>query len=325
MAEAVSLAKVAADLQNYALDHKNYVVRRTIEIGFAGIPNSPVKPLAYYMNIMPADGEKVITDLLTVDPLQPGQKDTFDPKAYSTFKTRKAKPYPIKVDLLFGQKKIQALKDTYMSRVQGGQLDPEEVPFAQWMIDRLLPDVQKYMRVAIWKAALDANGDSSLDIFDGLVEQITDIITNTPADINVVSLTALTIDNCVTEFEKMAEALPTAVTYDENTVMIVTKAMKQLYEKAYRKAFGALPYNDEFRKVYLEGTNVELIVEPGIEGFNRPIITTKDNLTFLYDPNTMGNLVFDYDKRDRSIAWLMDFDAGAGIAASELLWVGSFA
>jgi hypothetical protein len=84
-----------------------------------------------------------------------------------------------------------------------------------------------------------------------------------------------------------------------------------------------VPYNNSFGKVTLEGTNVEIIVEDGMQGFDLPIITTRNNLVALVDTARIGDVNFDYQRRDRSMAFLMDFNFGAGISASELLWVGA--
>ncbi|MDP1814428.1 MAG: hypothetical protein Q8K92_08265 [Leadbetterella sp.] len=324
MAESVSLAGITAGLNDYALNHKVEIVNQVMEIGFGGAPNSPIKPLSDYVNIFPADGEIVLSDLLTVDPLQPGNKGSFDPKAYATFKTRKAKPEPVKVDLLFGEQKIRTMYNTYMARVAMKKYDPEVVPFEEWLIAKLNNDVQYYLRTGMYKAALDANGTDSLDLFDGYVEQITDTIANAPATINVVNMAAWTIDNAVTEAEKMADALPSKIAFQEGTVMVMTKAAKTLYQKAFRKAYPSLPYNDGFGKTFLEGTNVEMIIEEGVGTFARPFITTRDNLVAMYDESRIGDIAFDYQKRDRSMAFLMDFDFGVGICATELLYVGAF-
>jgi hypothetical protein len=326
--DSFSMASISADLQEYALDHQEYIINEVFSIGFGGAPNSPIKPLDDYVNILPADGEVVLTDLITGDPLQPGNKGSFDPKDdYAALKTRKAKPEAVKVDLLFKEDKIRALYNTYMARVRMLKYDPETLPFEQWLTDRLAKDVQKYMRVAMFTGVTNqAAGTSSVDIFDGWIEQITDIILNDPADINTVDLellySNLTIDNIIDTFEKMADALPAEFAYAEDTVMIVPKALRDLYNKGYRKAHGGNTNNDGFERLQLDGTNVDIIVEPGITAFNRPIITTRENLVFLY--NDMGSVNFDYQKRDRSLAYLMDFEAGVGMCASERLWIGTF-
>lgn len=323
MADAFSLARVAEELQDYARDNQEYIVDKVLKIGMEGVPGSPIKPLGDYCNILPANGEVVLTDLLTVDPLQPGNKDTFNPKAYATFATRTAKPEPVKVDLLFKESKVKMLKETYMAQVRMERLDPTEVPFTAFFVGKLAEDVEAYLRLALYKAVKNPAGTTSLALFDGFLHQIEDVITAAPLTTNLVELNALTIDNCVAEFEKMADALPSNVAFAGETVMVVPKALRDLYLKSYRKLFPSVPYNNSFGKVTLEGTNVEIIVEDGMQGFDLPIITTRNNLVALVDTARIGDVNFDYQRRDRSMAFLMDFNFGAGISASELLWVGA--
>jgi hypothetical protein len=323
MANAFSLAQVAEDLQNYALDHKEYIVDKVLEIGIEGIPGSPIKPLSSFMNILPATGEVVLTDLLRVDPLQPGNKDSFNPKAYATFKTRKAKPEPVKVDLLFQESKVRLLKETYMNKVRMRQLDPGEIPFEEYMLNSLAEDVSKYLRLATFKAVKNPAGTTSAALFDGILHQIEDIITAAPLTTNLVELNALTIDNCVYELEKMAMALPSNVAFAGDTVMMVPKSIRDLYIQSYRKLFTAFPSGYNTPGVFLQQAPIELIVEDGMNDFDLPILTTRNNLVALIDNVNIGNVNFDYQKRDRSLAILMDFEYGAGISASELLWIGA--
>lgn len=327
MAESFSLAEVAADFQDYALDHQEHIIDEIFQIGFGGVENTPIVPLDSYVNIMPADGEVVLSDLITGDPLQPGEKDAFNAKAYATYKTQKAKPHPIKVDLRFSNTRMRALYNTYMARVRGAKFNPEEMPFEEWLLSRLNKDVQKYMRLAFWNAVSNPEGTSSADLFDGIVELITDTITNDLPAINVtdleVKLSDLTVDNCVPTFEKMLNGLDSAFAFGEDAVCVMPKSLYDLYNTSYRKLHGNVNYNSNFSKRYMDGSSIEMIVEDGITAFSRPIITTRNNLVMLYNGNS-AQIEFDYQKRDRSLAYILDFEAGAGACATERIHVGAW-
>ncbi|MGR3809580.1 hypothetical protein [Jiulongibacter sp. NS-SX5] len=327
MAESFSLAEVSADLQDYALDHQEYIIDEIFQIGFGGVENSPIVPLDSYVNILPADGEVVLSDLVTGDPLQPGEKDAFNAKAYATYKTQKAKPEPIKVDLLFSNTRMRSLYNTYMAKVKGAKFNPEEMPFEQWLLSRLNKDVQKYMRLAFWNAVSNPGGTSSADLFDGIVELITDTIANDLAAINVtdleVKLSELTVDNCVPTFEKMLNGLDAAFAYGEDAVCVLPKNLYDLYNASYRKLHGTLNYNEGYAKRTMDGSSIEMIIEEGITTFSRPIITTRDNLVMLYNGDN-AQVEFDYQKRDRSLAYVLDFEAGAGACATERIYVGAW-
>jgi hypothetical protein len=325
--DSLSMADISTDLQNYALDHQEHIIAQVSEVEFGGLPNSPIVPLGDYVMFLPTNGEVVLTDFIVNDPLQPGAKGTFDPKNNVVgFKTRKAKPEPIKVDLKFTEQKIRAMYNTYLGRVKTGKFDPETYPYEEDIIKKILVAVRKNMRLAMWKGIANPTGTSSLDLFDGWIRQIQNTITNAPSTINLVSLNALTASNVVTEFEKLKKALPENIRYSGEGVMIVSTAHKDLYEEGYRQTFGPLAYNTGFNKMTLDGSNIEIIVEQGVSAFARPMITTRENLVYLYDDDpSKNNVEFDYQKRDRSLAYLMDFFGGVGICATERIWVGAFA
>lgn len=328
MADSFSLAGISADLQDYSLDHQEHIIDDIFEIGFGGVENTPIVALDSYVNVMPANGEVVLSDLVTGDPLQPGNKGAFNPKDdYAEYKTRKAKPEPAKVDLLFKEDKIRALHNTYMAKVRRLEYNPEVLPFEEWLLKRLAVDVQKYLRLGFWNAVSNGAGTTYEDLFDGIVELVSDTITNDLASINVsdleVKYSELTVDNCVPTFEKMLTGLPSNFAYGESAVIVLTKAMYDLYNTSYRKLHGTVNYNSNFNKRYMDGSTIEMIIEDGITAFNRPIITTRDNLVFLYNDET-GSVDFDYQRRDRSLAYLMDFEVGAGACATERIYVGAW-
>ncbi|CAN1553001.1 hypothetical protein MCERE19_02247 [Spirosomataceae bacterium] len=327
MPEALSLSGVAADLQGYAYDHKEHLVSRIAEIGLEGRPGTPIKALADYVNVMECDGIQsiVLTDLDTVDPLQPGNKDEFNPKAYGTLKNRTMTSRPIKVDMKYSQSQIHKLYSTYMMKVRMKRFDPKVVPFEEWVMVRLAEDIQKNLRIAFYNSIYDADGTDSGDIMDGVLDQITDIIAAAPTTTNAVALgSALTLATVRAKFDILKAALPAKVRYGADTVMILNTAAYDLYCQAYQKEVTASPYNTEFGKTFLEGTQVEMIVEPGVEAFARPIIATKDNLAMMLDFNRLAEFEFYYNKETRAISVMLDFYGNAGIANPKDLWIGGF-
>ncbi|UBM58251.1 hypothetical protein LAG90_15715 [Marinilongibacter aquaticus] len=324
---SLTLADVAADLQDYALDHQEHLVADLFEIGFGGVEGTPIVPLDSYLNFVPTDREIVLTELVSGDPMQPGNRDAYEPKSWAAFKTRKAKPEPCKVDLGFPETKIRNLYNTYMASVRSGKFDPEKLVFEEWLIKRLMQDVQKYLRLAFWTGVSNrAAGTTSEDMFDGFIEQISNFIIDEPGNINTVDLgiklSELSEDNAVATFEKISDGLPSNMAFGGESVLVVSKEHRDIYVKSYRKVHGHLNYNNEFNKVFLDGTNVEIIVEDGTTEFARPILQPRNNGVVVYDEN--GEINFDFQKRDRSMAWLMDFNAGVGFCTSERIFVGNW-
>lgn len=322
--DSLSMADISSDLQNYALDNQEHLIQQVTSVGFDGIPGSPLVPLDDFVMFLPTTGEVVLTDLIVDDPLQPGGTDTFDPKNdVVKYKTRKASVKPAKVDLKFKHSKIMAMYNTYIGRVKSKKIDPKTYPYEEDVIKKILKSVKKYLRLAMWQAEHNEADKSFLGLFDGWIKQILDTIALNDGSINVVDIEALTGTNAVAQLNKMKKALPAGVRYGNNAVLILNEETKDFYEDNYQALHGSLPYNTGFTKKYLDGSNIEIIVEEGLAGFDRPIITTRDNLVFLYDDeNKQNNVDFDYQKRDRSLAYIMDFFVGGGICATELIWIG---
>ncbi|GGD45024.1 hypothetical protein GCM10011514_06300 [Emticicia aquatilis] len=322
--DSISVADISTDLQNYALDNQEHLIQQVTSVGFDGIPGSPLVPLDDYVMFLPTTGEVVLTDLIVDDPLQPGGTDTFDPKnEVVKYKTRKASVKPAKVDLKFKHTKIMAMYNTYIGRVKSKKIDPKTYPYEEDVIKKILKAVKKYLRLAMWQAEHNEADKSFMGLFDGWIKQILDAIALNDGSINIVDIDAINGTNAVAQLTKMKKALPAGVRYGNNAVLILNEETKDFYEENYQALHGTLPYNTGFTKKYLDGSNIEIIVEEGLAGFDRPIITTRENLVFLYDDeNKQNNVDFDYQKRDRSLAYIMDFFTGVGICATELIWVG---
>lgn len=318
------MADIAEGLQNYAYDHQEHLVAGLMSIGFGGVANSPIKPLTDFAQMIQTSGRIVLTDLIMGDPWQPGGTDEFSPKNnVAGFKTREAQVEPAKVDLLFKHSKIRAFYNTYISRVKTQEFDPETFPFEAYLIEKLQESMQKHLRLTAWKGVKDVADKSATGMFDGWRKQLLDVIANNPTDINVIDIALLTQSNAVEQLELVARDLPDEIVYSENAVMILDGTSFRKYNENYRDRFGNLRYNNTFEKMTLDGTNVEIIVEQGVAGFERPLVTTRENLIMLYDDApTNTSISFDHQPRDRSLAYLFDGMYGAGIAATELIWLG---
>jgi hypothetical protein len=322
--DSLTMADITEDLQNYALTGQVKIIQQVTAIGFDGVAGSPIASLDSYVMFLPTDGEVVLTDLIMGDPLQPGGTDVFNPKNDVTgFKTRKAGVKPTKVDLKFLHSKIMQMYNTYIARMKAGKIDATKLPYEEDIVNKLIISVKKYLRLAMWKAVYNVSDKSFLGLFDGWRKQILDAIALADGSINIIDIAVITGSNAVAQFEIMKKALPEEVRYSGEAVLLVSGQMLDFYEDNYRELYGNLPYNTGFNKKYLDGTTIEIIVEQGLAGFNRPIITMRNNLVWLYDDENKQNTVdFDYQKRDRSLAFLMDFFNGVGICATELIWVG---
>ena len=82
-----------------------------------------------------------------------------------------------------------------------------------------------------------------------------------------------------------------------------------------------MPYNLAQEKKQIVGCNIPFIVEPSLDGFGFPIFIRKDNLAYLFeDEGAMTSLDFYYNKEERAISYMADFQAGTAIAQPDLIW-----
>ncbi|MDQ1089003.1 hypothetical protein [Siphonobacter sp. SORGH_AS_1065] len=324
MASSLDLTSFAASLTDFARDNRAHIFTRLLIPGMEGIAGTPIHAIKDYMTLIPGNDEVVLTNLITKSVLQPGRKGKFTPTADAVkFQNRVAKVRPCKVDLEFDEPKIEMMYKSYLGEVAGGDIDPTTFPFEAYVIAEVIAQAQQDMRlISLYNGVYNAAGNGPLDVFDGILTQLLEAITESqvPAS-NIVELQAFSSTNAVAQFEKIVAAIPDRYFYSD-LICILPRTIKTFYENDYRKQFTALPYNVSTDKGFIDGTNIPFVVEPG---FNHdvPLITPRKNLCYLYDDESKQNkLDFDYDKRERNLAYIMDFQAACGIAATELIWTG---
>ena len=125
--------------------------------------------------------------------------------------------------------------------------------------------INKTMEYVTWRgAAGGASPIASLNIVDGLFEVISDEITagNIPAAQRLSG--AIAQANIVDTIENMVDAMPVdiqASIYDPsvtNYLYLSFEAYRN-YLKKYRSTFSGLNYNNEFNKMNVDGTNIQLV------------------------------------------------------------------
>lgn len=320
--DSFNLSQIAADLADHAVDNKEHLFSKLLNPGLHESRPGGVKPIDYYMASLPTTDEVVLTEVFIDTVTQPGNKDTFDPKNNVVgFKTRKGKVRPAKIDVLFKKTKIMSLIKSYLGQVKGLKVDPGKIPFEEYIMSAIIQQGQIDLRNTLWNGVYNETGTAPEDCFDGLKKQIlADIVSGTIPSAKVVDTAIISNTNAVGELEKIMAAIDSKYFYGD-MVCLTNRVTKRAYELDYRTRYGTLPYNPGFEKQVLEGSNIEFVVEPNLDGFNRPLFIPKNNIVYLYDDESaMTNLEVDYDKRTRSIAVTGDYQAGVGYGIAELIW-----
>lgn len=320
--DGFNLTQVAADLADHAVDNKEHLFTKLLNPGLHEAAGGSVKPIDYYMQSMSTVDEVVFTELFMDSVTQPGNKDTFDPKNNVVgFKTRKGKVQPAKIDILFKKTKIMSLIKSYLGQVKGLKIDPGTIPFEAYIMNAILKQAQIDLRSTLFKGVHNENGTNPNDCFDGLIKQwLADIVSGLIPASHVVDTAVITNQNGVAEFEKIMAEIPDEYFYGD-MICLCNRKMKKKYADDYRARYNGASYNAGYEKDILEGSDIEFVIEPNLNGFDRPIFLPKNNIIYLYDDESaMTNLEVDYDKRTRSLAVVGDYQAAVGYGIAELIW-----
>ncbi len=164
----------------------------------------------------------------------------------------------------------------------------KNVPITKAVLAFLMKKVSQSLNKNIWSAVRNESGTKTEDLFNGF-----DTITQTEitagniavAKNNLYEFTAsITAVNAVDELKKFYRAATDELQGDGdenmNLKLFVPKSIKQAYEDCYQSTVGAVPYNKQFKKTFLEGSDeqCEIVALPNKKGSNFIHLTTKSNM-----------------------------------------------
>lgn len=328
MADSLDLAGVHEELLDYARDNKDHIFQGIYTPGVtdADIANG-IYSMDEYTNEMDTPDEVVFTQIYANAALKPGGRRSsagkiFRPKLDAVgMATRKGKVRPISQDFLFTYEQIMTLKKSYFAQCKRMIINPEELPFSVYIMQELEKRAAAELRIAHFKGVYNdnINAQSFLDMYDGVLKQIADDIVSGDIPVgNIVEQAVLSSTNAIAPIEAILEEIPTELLGD--MVCLVSRKVKGWYEMDYRERYGTLNWNTGQKKPQIEGTSVQFLVEPGLDGYNKPIFIPRQNITRLYDSTANSTLEVDYDKRERDIAIVMDGQAGIGYGVSKRIF-----
>ncbi len=307
------LSELPSSLSSYARTYQKQIL--------SAILLSDLSFQRYFGTTINTNDEVVMTELVMGDLLQPGGKDTFNPTNAGTFKARIGKVRPCKADLTFSPTLIQNLWKSYLGLIDGGRIKTDTMPFEAFLFAKIVEKVKENLHLkAVFKGRLNSAGTNPENTMNGLVTLIELAGGNgeIPAANIAANPAAFTEANAGDQFKAVLNKVSDTY-YDTPMVCIASPFAKRCYDAWYQRTNGNLPYNLEYKKTFLEGTQIELISEPGLSGTNHVIITPKDNLVWLTDNNSsLENLVVEKEKRN--IHLMLDFQASADFALGQLIW-----
>ena len=166
----------------------------------------------------------------------------------------------------------------------------EELTKAAWVLQVLIylsAQLGKMIDTALWTAERNDSGDKTKDLFDGF-----DTITKKEIDATSISTTqgnlhefpeafssTNTVDRLMDFYQAAAPELQAV-----ETKLYIPYSVYNLYNRDYATRFGSTPYNHEYSKTFLEGTQnlCELVPLASKKGSEYVHLSTKKNMLYGY-------------------------------------------
>lgn len=152
---------------------------------------------------------------------------------------------------------ISVVQSIYGSEIVQGE-GLKNVPITKKVWVRLMGQLSRHIYEVLFTAKRDETGKTTATLFNGFSTiAAAEIAAGTmSADLgNYHELSAsITSDNAVDTINEVYDAMDEHLK-DENTIMLMSPNSKLYYERDYQNTHGALPYNREFKKTYVEGSD----------------------------------------------------------------------
>ncbi|WP_210521912.1 hypothetical protein [Hymenobacter terricola] len=274
-----------------------------------------------YMGLFPdVTDELALTQIFVSSVLQPGGKDTFDPKGTVGFKNRIGKVRECKIDYTLKPSDIVAMWKGYLGRIaKSKQGSVYDVPFQQYIIDKLAERAKEEMHLdAVFKGVYNKDKKTANRVFDGLLPLLSKagIV---PAG-NIYAGAPITQTNAIDQLEGISDKVPSHLR-NRNLVMLVEPTVATFYNRDYRNTFGGNINNTGgFSHTTIDGTTITITPEPGLADTGGVIITPADNLVWLTGPLGGGPNSFIIEKSKRNVDIMCDFQAAPDISIAEYVW-----
>jgi hypothetical protein len=271
-----------------------------------------------HMQVIETNGKTPLVSFDGEDILQPSANDgAWNAKKLGTFKNRFLDPKAAKVDIEFVP--AEAFKNYLNRQSRTGRKNQPVMTFEQWLIETYLPERIAYLleRNTIWSGVYNGSGTTSTAIADGFLKHILTAIgdDSIPAA-NIIecgtSNEAVTATNVLTHFQDLVDGIP-----DEYKMvplkLFCSPTVARWYERKYQTTHGSLPYNTQFQKTFVDGTQVEIVPRAGMQSSTRLILTPETNFFLGFDRvDDLAALTFETSKRKLLV--MADFAFGCNFA-----------
>lgn len=274
-----------------------------------------------YMELYPdVTDQLALTEMFVSSVLQPGGKDTFDPKGTVGFKARIGQVRDCKIDYTLTPKQINAMWKGYLGRIAKSKRGSVyDVPFQQYILDKLADRAKEEMHLdAVFKGVYNADKKTANRVFDGLLPLLSKA--GVLAAKQIYAGAPITQANAIDQLEGIADKVPSHL-INKDLVMLVEPTAAKFYNRDYRASYGTKQDYQGFSHTMLDGTNITIVPEPGLADTGGIICTMRNNLVWLTGPlGGVPGSSFIIEKRQRNIDIMADFQAAPDLAIAEYVW-----
>lgn len=155
------------------------------------------------------------------------------------------------------------------------------------MVMLMAASVSSKFPQAIWTGKRKADGDKTMDLFDGFATIIDQEITADKISAANGNFADLGVINQANVVDKLMEAYNDAMSEElqetEGGVkLFVPRSIYNMYNRGYLNDFGSVAYNKEYKKTFLEGTDdtVELVPMFGLKNTGKILFSTRGNMLY---------------------------------------------
>ena len=259
--------------------------------------------------------ELVLTNLNISNLIKPFNQ-TFQPTADALYyEPRILKVRAFKIDLQLFAKELHK---TWMAMMKRQGADPYNLPFEAYLMSKIVEQGKMEIEeITLFNGVYNGSGTAPIDVTNGFVTLLD--LEEDDGNLAGVDIAVISVSNAVQEFEKVVDEIPTKYLSKELKCFVSSKN-KRLYEQCYRNTHGALPYNKQFEKNYLDGTKIELVPCAGMPDTKFFIAPQTNVIVGTDSRGDIDSLIVEREKRNINV--MLDAVIGCQFRHLEEVWYG---
>jgi hypothetical protein len=321
----LSIANLSADLKKHLADNPTIYQEKMVlmEDELAG------KGITIFNDVV---DQMPLYKLDVTDPGQPGNRATPNLKTdVMAMSNRTLTVKPAEVSVKFTNVQINALYNSHLNKMRtaAARGSVYDLPFEDVLMTAIINKfMDQILTTLAFKGAFDAAGTDTADICNGWETILNALVTATTVPANkVFTGAAITAGTAIAQFNGVNDIIDAISPKYAGMPVNIYCAPENLkhYRTAYRAAHGALPYNNEFKKDFLDDdTNRQFCPMQGLAGSDAIIASTPGNLVIGTDAlSSLSNVWTETIGRDLMV--YIDGKIGFDFILDSEIWTNNLA